>query len=172
MNLKCRINEKEYDVVVQGTTFSDEYNETLDSGSIILDHIEEIKDLKPYDDVYIYENYEGEFPRSDTERRYYAKLNIDRNNTAKKINVFSNIFYVSENGDNDALSSIDSIISLGGSQNLSFYTKINFYKNNLKIGELYITFPNCLFNIKNNIWNLKNTTSPIFTINQELFSID
>lgn len=56
MNLKCRINGKDYDSkVVQGLTFSDDYGETLDSGSIILSHVNYIEDLKPYDDVYIYE---------------------------------------------------------------------------------------------------------------------
>lgn len=54
MKLKCRINEKEYDNIVAGATFSEEYNETLDSGSIILDHIGKIPNLKPYDDVYIW----------------------------------------------------------------------------------------------------------------------
>ena len=58
MNLKCKINGKEYELLVQGNTFSDEYNETLDSGNIILAHIKKIKNLKPFDDVYI---YDGEF---------------------------------------------------------------------------------------------------------------
>ena len=52
-NLKCKINNKEFDIVV-GATFSEEYNETLDSGSIILDHIEK-QDFKPFQDVYIYD---------------------------------------------------------------------------------------------------------------------
>ena len=34
MKLKCRIHENDYDIV-SGSTFSEEYNETLDSGSII-----------------------------------------------------------------------------------------------------------------------------------------
>ena len=53
MKLKCRIHEQDYDIV-SGATFSDEYNETLDSGSIIIDQITKIKNLKPYDDVYIW----------------------------------------------------------------------------------------------------------------------
>ena len=59
MKLKCKIHEQDYDIV-SGATFSEEYNETLDSGSIILDHIPRIKDLKPYDDVYIW-NADDEF---------------------------------------------------------------------------------------------------------------
>ena len=55
MKLRCMINGVEYDVI-QGATFSEEYNETLDSGTIILDYVNKIEDLKPYDDVYIYSN--------------------------------------------------------------------------------------------------------------------
>jgi hypothetical protein len=55
--LKCRINGKEYPIV-QGIPISEEYNETLDSASIIVPFTEKIDDLRPYDDVYI---YEGDF---------------------------------------------------------------------------------------------------------------
>lgn len=56
MNLKCRINNIEYDIA-QGVPFSDEYNETLDSATIIIPHTKgKIADLKPYTDVYIYDN--------------------------------------------------------------------------------------------------------------------
>lgn len=55
MNLKCKINGKEYPIV-QGNTFSDEFNETLDSGSIIISQVDRIEDIRPYDDVYIYDN--------------------------------------------------------------------------------------------------------------------
>lgn len=54
MKLKCRIHEKDYDIVA-GATFADEYNETLDSGSIIIDQISKMKKLKPYDDVFIWD---------------------------------------------------------------------------------------------------------------------
>lgn len=53
MNLKCRINGKNYDVI-QGASFSDEWNETLDSGTIMLSSIDKIEGLLPYDDVYIW----------------------------------------------------------------------------------------------------------------------
>ena len=56
MKLKCKINDIEYDIVlVQGNVFSEEYNETLDSGSIILSHVEKIEGLLPYDDVFVYD---------------------------------------------------------------------------------------------------------------------
>ena len=56
MNLNVKINGIEYkNKLSQGCTISEEYNETLDSGSIILSQIKgKILDLMPYDDVYIY----------------------------------------------------------------------------------------------------------------------
>lgn len=59
MNLKCKINGKEYNVA-QGATFAEEYNETLDSGTIIIPHVKKIRDLMPFDDVFIY-NSKSEF---------------------------------------------------------------------------------------------------------------
>lgn len=62
MNLTVRINGKEYrNECVQGVTFSEEYNETLDSGSIRLTHILKLKNLRPYDDVYIYDSKFDEY---------------------------------------------------------------------------------------------------------------
>lgn len=61
MELKCKINNQVFDCVI-GNTITDNYNETLDSGTIILDHIKGKLDLKPFDDVYIYnsdEDFEG-----------------------------------------------------------------------------------------------------------------
>lgn len=54
MKLKCMINNKEYNIV-NGATFSEEFNETLDSGSIIIDGVPMDKDLRPFDDVFIYD---------------------------------------------------------------------------------------------------------------------
>lgn len=69
MNLKCRINSVDYDLV-QGINFSEEYNETLDSGSIIITHVGRIENLNPYDDIYIW--------NSDEEFDGFAKsLNYD-----------------------------------------------------------------------------------------------
>ena len=59
MKLKCRINEVDYDLV-QGCTFTENFNETLDSAVICIDQIPEIIDLKPYTDVYIW-NADEEF---------------------------------------------------------------------------------------------------------------
>lgn len=52
MKLKCNINGVEYDLT-QGITFKEEYNETLDSASIIIPQVQEI-DLKPFTSVFIY----------------------------------------------------------------------------------------------------------------------
>lgn len=60
MKLKAVINGSEYDIV-QGATFSEEFNETLDSGSIIIDGVSQIDELKPYDDVFIYDAEVDEF---------------------------------------------------------------------------------------------------------------
>lgn len=54
MKLKCEINNKTYDIV-NGAVFSEEYNETLDSGSIIITGVERQPELRPFDDVYIYD---------------------------------------------------------------------------------------------------------------------
>lgn len=62
MNLTVRIHDKEYvKEVAQGITFTEEYNETLDSAVVRLAHIKgQITELKPYDDVYIYESSDEE----------------------------------------------------------------------------------------------------------------
>lgn len=77
MNLKVKINNKEYDYnTPQGISFSEDYSETLDSGSIILTHISKINDLKPYDDVYIWDadhNYNETF-YTWTKNNEYAEL--------------------------------------------------------------------------------------------------
>ncbi len=76
MKLKCRIKNKIYDFV-QGNDFADEFNETLDSGSIIISNVNKIKDLDIYDDVYIYnadEDFNGY--KNFTEKEYINfKLN-------------------------------------------------------------------------------------------------
>ena len=75
MDLRCYINGKEYNVV-QGATFSEEYNETLDSGTIILDNVERIEDLNPYDDVFVYDNDSNPF-KGYTPKAEYRLMSID-----------------------------------------------------------------------------------------------
>lgn len=53
MRLKAYINGKEYDIV-QGATFTEEYNETLDSAVITIADTPKM-DIEPYDDVFIYD---------------------------------------------------------------------------------------------------------------------
>lgn len=55
MKYKIRIKDKDYSKnLVQGFTISDEFNETLDSGTVIIENVEKIKNLAPFDDVFIY----------------------------------------------------------------------------------------------------------------------
>ncbi len=53
MNFLVNIKGKEYRLT-QDFTASDEYNETLDSGTIIISDCDYFEDLEPYDDVFIY----------------------------------------------------------------------------------------------------------------------
>lgn len=89
MNLRATINGKQYDIL-QGATFAEEFNETLDSGSIVISGVEKINDLLPYDDVYIYSfddpNYEFQGYPFDTNNpqpknpqpKFYKHLLVDQ----------------------------------------------------------------------------------------------
>ena len=57
MKLVCHIGDLEglFDIV-QGATFSEDYNETLDSGNIIIVSKNRQLDIKPYDDVIIFDS--------------------------------------------------------------------------------------------------------------------
>lgn len=81
MKLKCNINNKEYDIV-QGATFSEEYNETLDSGSIILTHVKRIKDLRRFDDVFIYSTENGHGFNGYSYKNYNRNLPITLKSTS------------------------------------------------------------------------------------------
>ncbi|MCR4661685.1 MAG: hypothetical protein K5765_06800 [Clostridia bacterium] len=94
MKLKCRIHETDYDIVA-GATFSDEYNETLNSGSIVLDHISKIKKLKPYDDVYIWnsdEEFDGYYNIGDilSLEQAHANISLSLNANFKPTDLFTN----------------------------------------------------------------------------------
>lgn len=80
MNLKCKINGKEY-LLSQGVTFSEEYNETLDSATIIISQIPKIEDIQPYDDVYIYDNEFDGYGRQKEE--FKDSIYITENNSNK-----------------------------------------------------------------------------------------
>lgn len=91
MNLICKINGKVYDKnIAQGLTISEEYNETLDSGAIILTHVSQIVDLKPYDDVWIYEK-----PEKSIEGQFdYVTVKNEEKNDPKKRKRFYRHFLV------------------------------------------------------------------------------
>lgn len=71
MELYCIINGERYEIV-SGSTFSEEYNETLDSGVIIIDQVSRIDNLEPYDDVYIYDDVE-----EGQQHTFYKHLLVD-----------------------------------------------------------------------------------------------
>lgn len=76
MNLKCRINGIDYENVSQGESFADEFNETLDSGTLIISHQSFLENLKPYDDVYVWDS-EYNFIGFDRDELYMKKDNVD-----------------------------------------------------------------------------------------------
>ena len=91
MKLYCVINGKKYDIV-EGATFAEEYNETLDSGTIMLDQVPKIENLEPFDDVYIYDTEtEGQnFYKHMLVDSFNEELNNVRFKHYKyKINLFS-----------------------------------------------------------------------------------
>lgn len=84
MDLRATINGIQYDIL-QGATFAEEFNETLDSGSIIINNVQKIRDLMPYDDVYIYSFTDPEYKfkgypfDSDNPRpKFYKHLLVDQ----------------------------------------------------------------------------------------------
>lgn len=77
MKLKCRINEIEYDIV-NGATFSEEYNETLDSGNIIITGVERLTNLRPFDDVFIY-NADAEFKGYKSRNYFFTEVHTTSN---------------------------------------------------------------------------------------------
>ena len=84
MDLRATINGVQYDII-QGATFAEEFNETLDSGSIIISGVEKIKDLTPYDDVYIYSftdktyKFKGyPFDETNPQPKFYKHLLVDQ----------------------------------------------------------------------------------------------
>ena len=88
MRLKCYINGNEYDVV-QGATFSDEYNETLDSANIIIDQVPRIDDLNPYDDVFVYSvDEEQEFEGYTNSNRRFMSFDYELVKEEHKIRLF------------------------------------------------------------------------------------
>ena len=116
MDLKCYVNGKEYkNKMVQGIVVSEEYNETLDSATVILSQVPKINDLRPYDDFFI---YEGEFKGYNKKELYYKELEYSENKNNFSFFIFQNI-----NGDFSA--------------NISLNLKISFSN---EISNFYIEF--------------------------------
>lgn len=76
MELVCKIKGTFYNITT-GAAFSEEYNETLDSGTIIIPQTRKI-DLSPYDDVYIWnsdEDFDGYYNKGDITQNGIATEN-------------------------------------------------------------------------------------------------
>ena len=119
MKLKCKINEKIYDIV-QGCSFTDNYEETLDSGTIILSQIPKIENLDPYDDVFIWDSEKFDF---DGFENYEIIQENDYKNDFQVYDYQGNNkfkIYVNSN-------TISQIIETISNENSKKETKINFY---------------------------------------------
>ena len=84
MDLRATINGIQYDII-QGATFAKEFNETLDSGSIIISGVEKLKNLTPYDDTFIYSftdksyKFKGyPFDETNVRPKFYRHLLVDQ----------------------------------------------------------------------------------------------
>lgn len=74
--MKAKIKGKVFNVV-EGATFSEEYNEKLDSGAIIISQVEKQK-FKPYDDVFVYNDDANFVGISSTQIKYEEKVETTR----------------------------------------------------------------------------------------------
>lgn len=77
MNYYAYIKGTNYNLI-QGFSISEEYNETLDSGTIMISNVPQL-DINPYDDVYIYSNDEELYSPFDFKQcSFYKHFLIDQ----------------------------------------------------------------------------------------------
>lgn len=163
MKLKCTINEKEHDIV-QGATFTDEFSEILDSGSILITHVSEMKDLKPFNDVYIYSDekpFEGFNNRNIIKEDDMVKINKTPKYPFKTIRLKHN--YINDSGYPVKIESIKT------ENNVNFKISGYIIEHLIKyIFELYTDEDDIkyIFYHKDNA----NDTSSRFYVNVSLFS--
>ena len=106
MELKCKINGKEYNIT-QGVTFSEEYNETLDSGTIIISQVKKIEDIEPYDDVFIYDNeFDGYGNKKIDYKNYTFKDELKKHKAIEFIDKGDDKIEVKVNIPNDFMDAI------------------------------------------------------------------
>lgn len=82
MDLKCKINGKEYQIE-QGIPFAEELNEKLDSMAILIPHVKKI-DMQPFDDVFI---YDGEFNGYSTEDTISVNVPYSNLTARRRVNI-------------------------------------------------------------------------------------
>ena len=116
MDLKCRINNKDFKLI-QGTTFSEEYNETLDSATLMFVSNEQ-EDIRPLDDIFIY----------DKEFNGYNNL-VETETLEKSISSFQNDIII----DNQVgkATYIDDLISNEKFEIKKIHLKANYYTGSI-----------------------------------------
>lgn len=135
MNLKCYVKGKEYNLV-QGVTVVEEYNETLDSGSIIIDQIEKIDDLQPYDDVFVYDGDFKGYSNSDKKIQSFFYRTLYDNSKIRFI--YSEIYNILKN--EDIISQkIDFVFSVIGESSDNFRTYSAYFS--LENNKIIMTIP-------------------------------
>lgn len=178
MNLKCNINGKEYNIV-QGCTFSEEYNETLDSGTIIIDQVEMIEDLRPYDDVFIYEGTFTGYGSDVTLPNFYRHLLVDQF-TEERLNLQENLYKykIQLFSETKKLETIQ-LPNISITQPLNVNKKIGVYEYLTNFVNLYSPLIKVATDTTNKTWEykqkytldsnleetFKNTYSPDFSLN-------
>lgn len=91
MAFKCKINGVEYPII-EGFTQSEEYNETLDSASVIIPQLESKINIKPYDDVFLINSDNGYEKHFLIDNFTLEELNISNTKRYEyKIQLFSEI---------------------------------------------------------------------------------
>lgn len=115
MKLKVATENKEFDTrnIVQGITLRENYNETLDSGSLILSNINQLN-IQPYDDVFIVNDdetttdYHGGYTKEEEEKSFISSTSIeDVTKTDLFVNAGSKKLNLRENDINYIISDVN-----------------------------------------------------------------
>ena len=159
MNLKVKIHNKVFkNKLVQGCTFTEEYTETLDSGSIILAQVPKIKNLQPYDDVYI---YDGEFEGFDKNGNvignctFYKHLLVD-SFSEERLNLQSNVYKykIQLFSETKGLETIQ-LPNISITQPLNIEKKISIYDYMKQFINMYSPKIKVATDVDNQIWEYK-----------------
>ena len=159
MQLKVKIHNKEFEShLVQGCTFTEEYTETLDSGSIILAQIPKIKNLQPYDDVYIYDGiFEGFDDNGNIigDCKFYKHMLVDQF-SEERLNLKSNIYTyrIQLFSETKGLETIQ-LPNISITQPLNIEKKISIYDYMKQFINMYSPKIKVVTDVDNQIWEYK-----------------